>query len=40
MDTTDIFAILPSKAANGKDLSLIDAADELRRIERAYLRKA
>ncbi|BGO95475.1 hypothetical protein NBRC10512_007730 [Rhodotorula toruloides] len=40
VDTTDIFAILPSKAANGKDLSLIDAADELRRIERAYLRKA
>ncbi|BGP33489.1 hypothetical protein JCM10296v2_005293 [Rhodotorula toruloides] len=40
VDTTDVFATLPSKAANGKDLSLIDAADELRRIERAYLRKA
>ncbi|BGP25924.1 proteophosphoglycan 5 [Rhodotorula toruloides] len=40
IDTTDVFAILPSRGANGKDLSLIDAADELRRIERAYLRKA
>ncbi|BGP01483.1 hypothetical protein NBRC10513v2_005125 [Rhodotorula toruloides] len=41
VDTTDVFAILPSKcAANGKDFSLIDAAEELRRIERAYLRRA
>ncbi|GAA5990111.1 hypothetical protein JCM10908_005825 [Rhodotorula pacifica] len=34
--TRDIYAVAPSKNARGRELSLVDAADELRRIERAY----
>ncbi|GAA5858892.1 hypothetical protein JCM1840_006605 [Sporobolomyces johnsonii] len=35
--TTDVFAVLPPKNAKGRDASLIDAADELRRLERAFV---
>ncbi|GAA5915974.1 hypothetical protein JCM5296_000500 [Sporobolomyces johnsonii] len=35
--TTDVFAVLPPKNSKGRDASLIDAADELRRLERAFV---
>ncbi|KAG0656088.1 hypothetical protein C6P46_000456 [Rhodotorula mucilaginosa] len=34
--TREVYAIVPSRNARGRELSLVDAADELRRIERAY----
>ncbi|GAA5931379.1 hypothetical protein JCM1841_002797 [Sporobolomyces salmonicolor] len=34
--TTDVFAVLPPKNSKGRDASLIDAAEELRRLERAF----
>ncbi|GAA5832422.1 hypothetical protein JCM11251_006449 [Rhodosporidiobolus azoricus] len=33
---TDVYAILPAKTTRGKDASLLDAADELRKVARAY----
>ncbi|BGP56627.1 hypothetical protein JCM8202v2_004257 [Rhodotorula sphaerocarpa] len=33
---TRVYALAPSKTSRGRDLSLVEAADELRRIERAY----
>jgi hypothetical protein len=33
--TREVYAIVPSRNARGRELSLVDAADELRRIERA-----
>ncbi|GAA5880072.1 hypothetical protein JCM3774_003299 [Rhodotorula dairenensis] len=34
--TRDVYAVAPSRNTRGRELSLVDAADELRRIERAY----
>ncbi|GAA5904149.1 hypothetical protein JCM6882_003960 [Rhodosporidiobolus microsporus] len=33
---TDVYAVLPAKTTRGKDASLLDAAEELRKVARAY----
>jgi hypothetical protein len=33
----DIYGVLPAKTSRGKDASLLDAAEELRKVGRAYL---
>ncbi|GAA5852439.1 hypothetical protein JCM8547_006784 [Rhodosporidiobolus lusitaniae] len=33
---TDVYAVLPAKTSRGKDASLLEAAEELRRVARAY----
>ncbi|GAA6032183.1 hypothetical protein JCM8097_007112 [Rhodosporidiobolus ruineniae] len=35
-DPTDVYAVLPAKNAKGKEASLLDAAEELRKVGRAY----
>ncbi|GAA6003672.1 hypothetical protein JCM10207_003539 [Rhodosporidiobolus poonsookiae] len=34
---TDVYAVLPAKTAKGKEASLLDAAEELRKVGRAYV---
>ncbi|BGP17795.1 hypothetical protein JCM10213v2_005837 [Rhodosporidiobolus nylandii] len=35
-NSTDVYAILPARTGKGKEASLLDAAEELRRVSRAY----